>query len=266
MPKLTDTYSIAYACCDEVLFETGKFPTIEAVKARIGVNSPNTINHAIKAWTKDFAEKQLEKQNRPDLPACLLEAIEQVWKQATNEANKIYLDKEKEFKITTTELQKQLNNQQQNLNQKDQHIAELALNHQKLTSTLQSLEIFIAELEQRNKTQIDQIKSLENQVAAKTKQLAEQEQQWLTRQEQDQLWFARRLHEEKTFLEQAWQDKHLRQQETIQSLQLSEESLRQTCLSLSLEHKKATEELKNLQKSLDKKHKPGRNPRFPKRL
>lgn len=264
MPKITDTYALAYACCEQVLIETGKFPTIDAIKTRIGVNSPNTINHAIKAWTQDFAEKQLEKRNRPDLPTCLLDSIEQIWKQATKEAEKNYLNKEKAFHATIGDLQQTISEQQATLTQDKQRIESLTSQNQQLTHSVDALEMLSTELEQKNKINLERIQDLEKQSVAKEKQLAEQEAQWQVRQEQDQLWFARRLQEEKTFIEQVWRDKYQRQQETIQSLTLSEDSLRQTCLSLNTELKKVTEELKMLQKAADKKYKVVRNKRFSK--
>jgi hypothetical protein len=265
MPKITDTYANAYACCDQVLIETGKFPTIDAIRTRIGVNSPNTINNAIKAWTQDFAEKQLDKQTRPDIPLTLLESIEQIWKLATIEAEKNYVEKENAFKIKLAELQSTIDEQQDALAKYEQQIETLSLQKDQSLANIDALTVLNTEMAQDNKIRQDQISTLENQLLSKEAQLAEQETKWQERQEQDQQWFARRLQEEKTFIEQNWREKNQRQQEAIQSLMLSEESLRQTCRSLSLDHKKVTEELKALQKTLEKKRwGTVKNRRFPK--
>lgn len=265
MPKITDTYANAYSCCDQVLMETGKFPTIDAIKTRIGVNSPNTINNAIKAWTQAFAERQLDKQSRPDIPACLWEGVEQTWKLATIEAEKIYTDKELAFKNTITELQKTIDQQQKALAQFGIQAEELAVHNEQLVAEIYSADALNAEITQENKLRQEQITALENQLISKEAHFLEQETKWQERQEQDQQWFARRLQEEKTFIEQSWREKNQRQQEAIQSLTLSEDSLRQTCVSLSRDHKKVTEELNILQKTVDKKRRGVlKNKRFPK--
>ncbi|SJM95055.1 hypothetical protein CRENPOLYSF2_4550001 [Crenothrix polyspora] len=267
MPKITDTYANAYACCDQVLMETGKFPTIDAIKTRIGVNSPNTINNAIKAWTQAFAERQLDKQSRPNIPACLLESVEKTWKLATIEAKKIYEDKENTFKITLAELQNTVARQQEALTHYGVQVEKLNTQHEQLLAKIQSANELNAQLTQGNKQRQEQIAALESQLTSKDAHLLEQEAKWQERQEQDQQWFARRLDEEKTFMEQNWREKNHRQHEAIQSLTLSEESLRQTCVSLSRDHKKVTEELKALQKTVDKKRRGVvKNKRFPKAL
>ena len=268
MPKITDTYANAYACCEQVLLETGRFPTIDAIRARIGVNSPNTINNAIKAWTQDFAEKQLDKRSRPDLPPVLLDSIEKIWKLAAVEAAKNHAEKESAFKVSLMELQNNLNQQLALVGKLKQELETASLQNQQFSVKMEELSALNGELAQENASQQHVIVGLESQVQQKDAQLQEQEAKWLERQEQDQLWFARRLHEEKTFIEQTWHDKSQRQQETIQSLLLSEESLRQTCVSLNREHKKATEELAALQKTLDKKRWGGipKNKRFPKKF
>lgn len=265
MPKITDTYANAYACCDQVLMETGKFPTIDAIKTRIGVNSPNTINNAIKAWTQAFAERQLDKQSRPDIPACLLEGVEQIWKLAALEAEKIYSEKEIAFKNALAESQKTIEQQQKALMQLGVQVEELHAHNGQLLAKICSADALNTEITQENKLRQEQIMALESQLISKEAHFLEQEAKWQERQEQDQQWFARRLQEEKTFIEQNWREKNQRQQEAIQSLTLSEESLRQTCVSLSRDHKKVTEELKTLQKTVDKKRRGVlKNKRFPK--
>jgi Plasmid replication region DNA-binding N-term len=265
MPKLTDTYTLAYACCEQVLIETGKFPTIDAIRTRIGVNSPTTINNAIKAWTQDFAERQLAKQNRPDIPATLHESVEKIWQLATKEAEKDYLPKEQAFNNQLFELNQQLAEREVLLAEQAQQLAGLNDDKTQALVTIAALQTQAEQdLQRYQALQLDMMQ-LENQLQHKDNQLQEQEKTWQERQAQDQQWFARRLQEEKNFIEQSWQQKYQRQQETIQSLLLSEESLRQTCVSLSREHKKVLDELQALQQSLQKKRRGmPKNRRFPK--
>jgi Plasmid replication region DNA-binding N-term len=265
MPKITDTYANAYACCEQVLIETGRFPTIDAIRTRIGVNSPNTINNAIKAWTQDFAEKQLDKQSRPDIPLTLLNSIEQIWKLASIEAAKNFADKENTLKASVLELQNTADQQQSLLMQVKQQLEVLSRQNEQNMAKIEAITLINTEITQENKAQQEHIATLDTQLLNKDAQLVEQENKWLERQEQDQQWFARRLLEEKTFMEQTWRDKSQRQLETIQSLTLSEESLRQTCVSLSRDHKKVMEELKTLQNATEKKRfGSAKNKRFPK--
>jgi len=108
MPKLTDTFKLAFECCDEVLRETGKFPTIDAVRSRIGVNSPNTIKNAINQWTEHFAKRHLEKLDRPSVPIALLDAVEKVWTLAVKAAEQSYQTKELALQQTVTNKEEEL--------------------------------------------------------------------------------------------------------------------------------------------------------------
>jgi chromosome segregation ATPase len=108
MPKLTDTFTLAFDCCDEVLRETGKFPTIDAVRSRIGVNSPNTIKNAINQWTEHFAKRHLEKLDRPSVPIALLDAVEKVWILAVKDAEQSYQTKELAMQQTVANKEEEL--------------------------------------------------------------------------------------------------------------------------------------------------------------
>ena len=90
MPKTTDTYARAYEACATVFTELARFPTIELIRERIGVNSPTLIKRAITDWTLEFAERHREKMTRPDLPNSLLEATENLWKLALLEAQRTF--------------------------------------------------------------------------------------------------------------------------------------------------------------------------------
>lgn len=90
MPKITDTYELAYACCETVLKELGRFPTIELIRERIGVNSPNTIKKAMNDWTAAFARHYVEQleapQAFPGVPERLSVALVQLWAEAVAES------------------------------------------------------------------------------------------------------------------------------------------------------------------------------------
>ena len=62
MPKITDTYTLAYDCCETILRELNRFPTIDLIRERIGVNSPTTIKKAMNNWTAEFAKRYIEQQ------------------------------------------------------------------------------------------------------------------------------------------------------------------------------------------------------------
>jgi chromosome segregation ATPase len=87
MPKTTDTYARAYDACATVFSELARFPTIDLVRDRIGVNSPVVIKRAITDWTLAFAERYREKSTRPELPSTLIEAAEALWQRALAEAD-----------------------------------------------------------------------------------------------------------------------------------------------------------------------------------
>ena len=253
MPKHTDTYARAYDCCDLILTELGRFPSIDLIRERIGVNSPVTIKKAMNEWTQHFAETHFDKINRPDIPATLLHSVEQVWKLAVIEAEKTFQQKEKDYLQTLADAQVELSESQLNTQVLDKALQEVragvAENERQLLELRQQLE---------NKTQENQ--SLQLQLTATEKQLndqqlvmQEQEKRWQQQQEQDQSWFARRITEEKQFTEEKWQEKLQRQAMQITSLTESEISLRQLCSSLRQEQKSLQQVLARYQTE-DKKN------------
>ncbi len=88
MPRISDTYARAYQACGEILSTLGRFPTIELVRERIGTNSPALIKRAINDWTAALAVETRERLQRPGVPEALLNAAEQSWRLAQNEAER----------------------------------------------------------------------------------------------------------------------------------------------------------------------------------
>lgn len=232
MPKHTDTYARAYDCCDLILIELGRFPSIDLIRDHIGVNSPVTIKKAMNEWTQHFAETHFDKINRPDIPATLLHSVEQVWKLAVIEAEKIGQQKEKDLLQTLADTQAELSESQLNTLVLNKALKEARAggveNERQILELRQQLE----NKEQENKNLRQQLTTNEKQLSNQQLLMQEQEKRRQQQQEQDQAWFARRITEEKQFSEEKWQEKVQRQAMQITALIESEISLRQLCSSL----------------------------------
>lgn len=85
--KKNNTYRTAYEACDTYFSTTGQIPTIEAIKAIINTNSPNTISSAIKDWKKHLSTaSKFPPYDKSEFPAALIDAMSLIWKQALSEA------------------------------------------------------------------------------------------------------------------------------------------------------------------------------------
>lgn len=255
MPKLTDTYARAYDCCDAVFTELGRFPTIDLIRERIGVNSPVTIKKAMNEWTRHFAEQHFDKLNRPDIPVSLNHAMEQAWKLAVVEAEKTYRQKEQGYQDTIAEnrmvmagLEQEKAFLNQSLGQARGQIAESEQQNQALRQQLDAQAETIHQL-------AGQLTDAEKQLAEQQAMLQEQSQRWQQQQAQDQAWFARRISEEKQFVEDKHQDKLQRQSQQIALLTESEASLRQTCTGLRQELRRVETALAESQKNTGQRFK-----------
>ncbi|TAL51006.1 MAG: DNA-binding protein [Methylovulum sp.] len=239
MPKLTDTYARAYDCCDQVFMELGRFPTIDLIRDRIGVNSPTTIKKAMNEWTRHFAEKHFDKLNRPDVPAALAHAMEQAWKLAVVEAEQAYLKKEQGYQNTIAENQAVVAELQQAMAFVNQTLGQAR-------AQLEQREQQINVLQQQFDEQTRLAGQLREQLSVSEKDLEEQhrllqaqeqrrQQQQDQDQDQDQAWFARRISEEKQYMEEKWHDKVQQQQQQIALLSASEATLQALCANLRRE-------------------------------
>lgn len=217
MPKLTDTYALAYECCDRVLQETERFPTIDAIRERIGVNSPTTIKRAINEWTVAFARKHFDKLHRPDVPVALQDATENLWHLALKEAAVLYLEQ--------TEAQRQ-------------EREALQLRAEAAESANNSLTITLEDAERQTKTLLEENERLVAALAEQqtvqeslqqhililqtTQQQLEQQiiherEQVQLQQTQNETWYQRRIVEERELSAEKWagQVRHL---ETLNKL------------------------------------------------
>jgi chromosome segregation ATPase len=235
MPKLTDTYARAYDCCDAVFTELGRFPTIDLIRERIGVNSPVTIKKAMNEWTRHFAERHFDQLNRPDVPVALAHAMEQAWKLAVLEAEKAYQVKEQGYVQNLAENRVAMEGLEQEKAFLKQMLGEAR-------GQIADGEQHIQALRQQLDTQAQALAQSAGQLAEAEKNLVglqglmqDQSQRWQQQQEQEQAWFARRISEEKQFVEEKFQDKLQRQGQQIALLTESEASLRQTCTGLKQE-------------------------------
>lgn len=232
MPKLTDTYALAYAACSEILSELGRFPTIDLVRTRIGVNSPATIKKAITEWTVQFAAQQLERQQRPGVPALLLEHLEQLWGLAVNEARATYREQEQAYQTQVQNLAAELTGQQQLVSELNQTLSEARQALAQHEATQQRLHERLAQSEQRVQALQQQLATRDNELAQLYQKLQAEQQRHQQQHEQDQAWFARRLVEERLFIEGKHQDDVQRLKQQLVSLSESEQGLRQLCVSL----------------------------------
>ncbi|WNL48527.1 DNA-binding protein (plasmid) [Dyella sp. BiH032] len=70
----------------DAILAAGKNPTVEAVRARLGGGSPNTIVRELNAWREALGERFLALEQRPPLPAPLGEMVKDLWTVALTHA------------------------------------------------------------------------------------------------------------------------------------------------------------------------------------
>jgi Plasmid replication region DNA-binding N-term len=91
---MKDTYTLAFEACGAYFTGTGKMPTVEAIKAEIGIKSPTTISTAIKDWKAGLAKSMDEsKAAIPGIPPALTAAFVAVWQQAQAAATDGYQER-----------------------------------------------------------------------------------------------------------------------------------------------------------------------------
>jgi len=88
---MNDTYTLAYQACGHYFMTTGKMPTVEAIKAEIGIKSPTTISSAIKDWKSALAQAMADN-NTPiaGIPSELSQAFADLWQHALATAATAY--------------------------------------------------------------------------------------------------------------------------------------------------------------------------------
>lgn len=186
MPAKTDTYDRAYSACTTLFTENGAFPTIQAVRERIGVNSPATIKRAINDWTIQTARSLFERRQQPGLPPRLIEAAENLWTQALKEAEEVYVKRQEEWEAQLKGLEGQL--QQARLRE-----AELTERLEERESQLQHFQSTLQETIQKKNAVEQESASLQGKVELLQQQVERLEHA----QEGTHLWALRRIEEEK---------------------------------------------------------------------
>ena len=208
MPVISDSYNRAYDACDDVLIEDGRFPTVEAIKNRIETNSPAIIKRAINDWLLNFAKKHKERLRRPDLPDALLEAVDNIWKTATDQSKKVFDVDLEEFHLRTGELEGHLKFHKETNERLTQewHTKEFAYLEQ-----IDLLKCSISSLEQQLETKDgallfhrDELIDTQQKLMSSGATLHElrraqdiQTTEWKGRFEQEHTWHLKRIEEEK---------------------------------------------------------------------
>lgn len=243
MPPQTDTYARAFACCADILAELGRFPTIDLVRGRIGVNSPATIKRAINDWTLQFAEQYIENQQATDVPAVLVDGLRQVWRTAVAEADKAFLQKEQAHLDRVKQLEAAWAEEQQLTQALGDQLDEARRELERQGELARHLDSQLAEAVQQNLAAVDALEASQVENERLAGRLADEQIRHTRQQEQDQAWFARRLVEEKDFLEAKHRDEADRLKRQLAALKESEATLQQLCAGLRRDLLRAEAEL-----------------------
>jgi chromosome segregation ATPase len=236
MPKHTDTYARAYEACAEIFTELARFPTIDLVRERIGVNSPTVIKRAITDWTLAFAEQARAKRGRPDLPGALLDAADTLWQLALREAHTQFEQDRRAWVGEKTELEDRLSaaeHDREALAQElEAHRAAVTAELEKHTEAMGQLHQQL-EVEQAGRTAAEQALAevraelgiLAATLATERAQFAQRHHDWEARIEDAQRWHLQRIAEEKTRLETQRQRELAQRDSELSRLTLARETL-----------------------------------------
>ena len=237
MTKSTNTYELAYECCDTVFFEDGRFPTIDSIRERIQVNSPAVIKRAMNDWTLHFVERHREKLQNPNMPSLLVDASESIWKLALKEANQTFSERsreldlrEAEWKSEIAELKKSLKECESAWNAEKLKLeAELESRSVLLTETIDKLEQKSASLDETERALSETKQALSRMDGA----LAEarsahdmQAKEWAAKFDQDHDWHLKRIEEEKDSLRTQHAKAMSEQNRSLEMARMDQESLR----------------------------------------
>lgn len=217
MPKMTDTYSLAYECCDLVLGETQRFPTIDAIRARIGVNSPTTIKKAINDWTVAFAEKHFHSMHRPEVPVVLQDATESLWKLALKESAEIYRAQTEQHLAEREALNRHIEDLKDRLAARDQELLQLSQAVNQLEFTLSELSAQLIERQNDLDDFQQQNRLLTMNQEKLEQQLTSEREQWQAHTQQNETWYQQRIVEERDLAAEKWQAQ-VRHLEALKSL------------------------------------------------
>jgi chromosome segregation ATPase len=208
MKKRSDTYSLAYECCNTVFLEEGRFPTIDAIRDRIHVNSPAVIKRAMNDWTLHFVERHRKKLEHPNMPAVIVDAAESLWKLALGEANKEYEERNQEVTVKEIEwksridcLEKEIKaktDEWKNENEKlsQEMSSKISLNKE-ISEKLNETAFNLRETESILGVTRENLSRSEGALEEARKAHELQAKEWAEKSERDHLWHLKRIEEEK---------------------------------------------------------------------
>jgi len=237
MEKRSDTYSLAYECCNAVFLEEGRFPTIDAIRDRIHINSPAVIKRAMNDWTLHFVERHRQKLENPNMPAVVVDASESLWKLAMSEAKKAFEARDRELSIRESEWKSQIQFLEEQLSEKQR---QMEAENKKLNQALAEKISLSQDLAENLKITTQQLKDTESSLSVNRENLSRvegaleearkvheaQTKEWLEKSEKDHLWHLKRIEEEKEAAknEQARVISNLNR--SLETAKLDQESLR----------------------------------------
>lgn len=252
MPKITDTYQLAYACCETILKELNRFPTIDLIRERIGVNSPNTIKKAMNDWTEAFAKQYIEQQkskiNCPEVPNLLTDAVYQLWKHTVKEAGQLANAKVDIVQSQLKELQDKVEQQQAALLTAQQ---ELANETCKLEAAQAQTKRLIYENERNQKTLLEyqqREQALSNRLEEQGKREVALKEQHNHRLQQEQAWMQRRILEERQLEAEKWTVKQQQLEERLDFLKSQAKQAQQSQVLMQTHNQQLLTEILQLKK------------------
>lgn len=237
MAKSTNTYELAYECCDTVFFEDGRFPTIDSIRERIHVNSPAIIKRAMNDWTLHFAERHREKLQNPNMPSLLIDASESIWKLALTEANQAFSERSRELDLREAEWKSEIAAIQQLLKESEVNwnAEKLSLNTElesqsaRLTETIAKLEQKSTSLDETERALSETKQALSRADGALTEARSAHESQakeWAAKFDRDHDWHLKRIEEEKEALRAQHAKTISDQSRSLQMARMDQDSLR----------------------------------------
>jgi chromosome segregation ATPase len=236
MGNMNRTYVLAYECCDRVIEEDGKFPTIESIRTRIGVNSPNTIKKAIDDWSLHFIKKNLDRIKHPEIPTALIDAAESIWKLALEQSETAYQEramqlaqKESEWQASKQALEKSLADQQRSWNsEKDRLQTDIQLKAGSIDALEGKVSQLADKLEIAEKALSEERQNLSRTEGALAEAKAAMEsktKEWEDRFGKEHIWHLNRIEQEKNALRELHEKEVSRLQRHIEAIKAEQSNL-----------------------------------------
>lgn len=137
-----------YARIRQVAFELvaeGVWPTVVEVRTRLGTGSNTTINNTLKQWRQEFLARMASNVRRPDWPAGLAEAVDQLWQRACDQAEAHLESLREEARAEVARLVTELAEQHRQLDVRGAELTTLAQAHEQLKAQHRQLQLQHAE-------------------------------------------------------------------------------------------------------------------------